>query len=283
MPNYGRAYFEELSRDPGVNVMHHNTCQLLDFKLLVLAGGESHALTTADREIGIVVLTGKVNITVGDERFDNLGGRRTVFEGPPTMVYAPPGRAVTITALGNAEVALASSPSTTDIAPYRVGPGDCFQGSWGNFNTQRTYNYMINAHRPSERLHLAEVTVESGNWATYPPHKHDETQPERGEIFQEEMYYYRLDQAGGFGFCASYGGEADDDYAFMVRDNTIHKMPNGYHTVCAAPGYKVWYLALIAGHDKGHAVFVDPDHAWYNKTETVLGNVSRNLLRGGVK
>lgn len=281
MPDYGKPYFEALTRAPGVNRLQYNTCALLDFQLVLLAPKESHVVPTEGREVGIVVLTGKVDIAVGDQRYDNLGGRRTVFEGPPTMVYAPPGATVTITSIGAAEVAIASCPATGGVEPYRVGPGDCLQGSWGNFNTVRTYNYMINAHRPSERLHLAEVTVESGNWATYPPHKHDETRPDVGEIFQEEMYYYRVDQPGGFGFCASYGGKADGDYAFMIRDNTVHKMPDGYHTLCAAPGYKVWYLALIAGHDKGHAVFVDPDHAWYNKTETALRNVSRNLLRGG--
>lgn len=283
MPNYGQSYFEPVPTDPGTNGLRHNTCQVLDFQLLVLEMGQAHHFDTTGREFGIVVLTGRVDITVDGQPFESVGGRKTVFDGPPSMVYAPADAAVAISAQSDCQVALCSSPSNTKFPAYRVDADECFQGSWGHYNTTRTFNYLINGKRPSERLHLAEVTVESGNWATYPPHKHDESRPELGEIFQEEMYYYRVDQPGGFGFCASYGGGADDDYAFMVRDNTIHKMPNGYHTVCAAPGYKVWYLALIAGHDKGHAVFVDPDHSWYFKAETALSNVSRNLSGGAAK
>lgn len=283
MPNYGLPYFEPLTSEPGENGLRHNTCQVLDFNLLVLGAGEVHGFVAEGREFGIVMLTGKADVVVDGQHFEGLGGRKNVFDGPPSMVYAPTGASVAISATSDCEVALCSCPSRAELAAYRVNPDECFKGTWGNYNTTRTFNYMINERRPSERLHLAEVTVESGNWATYPPHKHDQTRPEFGEVFQEEMYYYRVDQPGGFGFCASYGGSADDEYAFMVRDNTIHKMPNGYHTVCAAPGYRVWYLALIAGHDKGHAVLTDPDHAWYFKAETALSNLRRNLSGGAGK
>lgn len=281
MPNYGQSYFETLSPAPGETRLRHNTCRILDFSLVVLTPGGSHTFETGAREVAIVMLTGRADISVNGESFPGVGGRRRVFDAPPSMVYAPAASAVVIVADGACEAALCSAPSVSAIAPYRLDPADCITGTWGIYNTTRTYNYLVNADRPSERLHIAEVTVESGNWATYPPHKHDETRPVADEVFQEEMYFYRVDQPGGFGFCASYGGKADDDYAFLVRDNTIHKMPDGYHTVCAAPGYRVWYLALIAGEDKRHAVFTDPDHAWYFKAETALSNVRRNLASGG--
>lgn len=281
MPNYGKAYFEQVADKPGLNTLSHNTCRLLDFKLLVLTDGEAVTVETEGSEYGFVVLTGVVDIHVGDESFEALGGRKTVFAGPPSMVYTPAKQVVRIVAKGRAEVALCSAPSTIHFDAYRLDPYDAISGKWGQYNTVRTFDYMINGTRPSEKLHLAEVTVESGNWATYPPHKHDEHRPELGEIFQEEMYFYRVDDPKGFGFCASYGSKADDDYAFMVRNNALHKMPAGYHTVCAAPGYKVWYLAAIAGDDKGHAVFPDPDHTWYFKAETALQNVNQNLSSNG--
>lgn len=278
MNPYGVDYFEPVAADAGLNALRHNSCKLLDFQLLILNAGEKHTFASGEREYGVVVLTGTADISVSDTSFKTVGGRRSVFAGPPSMVYAGCGAEVTIQAAQRLEVALCSCPSATPIAPYRVDPGDCFQGRWGRFNTARTFNYMIDGRRPSERLHLAEVTAPSGNWATYPPHKHEYNAPERGEIFQEEMYFYRADPVEGFGFCALYGGKVEQDYAFMVRHNTILKMPYGYHTIVAAPGYKIWYLALIAGDTKAHSPIPDPNYAWWNKADIALENVEQNLL-----
>ncbi len=279
MSNYGSDYFENVLTEPGMNGLSFNTCKLLNFQLLVLNIGEKYSFATQDREYGLVILTGTADISVGaDLTFKNLGGRRSVFAGPPTMVYAPCQAPVTIQASSRLEVALCSCPGATVIEPYRIDPGDCFTGRWGRFNTSRTFNYLIDARRPSERLHIAEVTVSSGNWATYPPHKHEYNVPEQGEIFQEEMYYYRAEPAEGFGFCGLYGGKAKEDYAFMIRNHSILKMPYGYHTLVAAPGYRIWYLALIAGDTKASQVMADPNYAWWNKAEIALENVEQNLL-----
>lgn len=279
MQSYGKQYFEEVSAQPGINTLAHNSCKLLNFELAVLNAGEQHTFQTNDREYGLVVLTGTVDILVNEQRFEKVGSRATVFAGPPASVYAPCGAAVTITATNRAEVALCSAPSQMETAPYLVKPEEVTHGKWGQFNTSRTFDFMINQTRPSERLHIAEVTVVSGNWATYPPHKHEDNLPEKGEVFQEEMYYYRVDPADGFGMCALYGGKIEDDYAFVIRNNTIQKMPFGYHTLTAAPGYKVWYLALIAGDTKAASPVPDPHHAWYSRTELVLDNITKNLTR----
>ncbi|MFC7404387.1 5-deoxy-glucuronate isomerase [Georgenia alba] len=273
MAEYGQEYFEDIGTSAGVNTLRANTCRLIDFALVVLQDGEAHRFETASREFGIVVLTGTVDVAVGSRVFSGVGGRSSVFAAPPSMVYAPCGAEVTVTASGDAEVALCSAPSESDLEPYLVGPDDVTRGTWGQHNTTRDYAFTIDATRPSERLYVAEVTVSSGNWATYPPHKHEDDAPERGELFQEEMYYYRVSPATGFGFCGLYGGKVGSDYAFVVRDRTMLKMPHGYHVVTAAPGYKVWYLALFAGNSKGAAPQTDPDHAWYHNVETVLGNL----------
>lgn len=267
MSNYAPEYFEMMPTEKGINVTKNNVCKYLDFKLLVLEAGQEQVITTTGSEYGFVVLTGQVNIKVNDVVFANLGGRATVFEGKPTMVFAPNNKTVIITAKEDCEVAICSTPGPSDFEEYVVYPSDVFEGEWGLDCTHRSFNYMINKDRPSARLHLAEVTVRNGNWATYPPHKHDEHRPEEGEYIQDEMYFYRTDADNGFGFCASYGDSVEDDYAFMIKNNTLHKMPNGYHTVNAAPGYKVWYLAAIAGPDKNHGTCMDPNHAWYLEQE----------------
>lgn len=256
--NYGHPYFETVSEQPGLNRLKHNTCGVIDFSLLVLKAGESHTFNTAGREYGLVIMSGgPVSIQVGEHAFNDLQGRASVFADKPTMVYAGCNSEVRIQAGGDVEIALCSALSSTPIDPYLVLPADVPTGQWGEGNTKRRYRYMINQDRPSERLWLAEVFVQNGAWATYPPHKHEDVE---GDLFQEEMYFYRVDPPHGFGFCGQFEGLVEEDYAFLIRNNTIHKMPFGNHTVTAAPGYRVLYLAVYAGHDKGHRPTAHPDH-----------------------
>jgi 5-deoxy-glucuronate isomerase len=263
-------YFESVATETGANTLRDNPCRLLDFELVVLEPSEEFRFCTADREYALVVLTGTVTVAVDDREFAGLGGRMDVFSAKPSMVYAPPKSEVTIAAPEAAEVALASAPGATAIEAYAVLPDQVRSGTWGTFNTARDYDFLIDAQRPSERLFVAEVTVASGNWATYPPHRHEIDDPGTGERFQEEMYFYRVAPTTGFGFAALYGGRVGGDNAFIVRNNTIHKMPAGYHTVAAAPGYRIWYLAIFAGNSKQASPLTDPDHAWYHQAEVAI-------------
>ncbi len=255
---YGKPYFETVSADPGLNKLAHNTCRVIDFELLVLKAGQKWVYASEGRECGFDVLTGTASFTVGDEHFENLGGRESVFDGPPSMVYVGPNTEVAIEAITDVEIGIGSAVSHQPAEPYAVTPDDAITGGWGEGNTQRHYRYMINADRPSEKLWFTEVFVSDGRWATYPPHKHEDV-PD--EIFQEEMYFYRTEPEHGFGFCGQFEGQVGEDFAFLIRNNTIHKMPHGYHTVTAAPGYRVFYLAIYAGNDKRHQPVTHPDHA----------------------
>jgi 5-deoxy-glucuronate isomerase len=256
-----KAYFEPIPLTPGIHRPEQNPCTVIDFALLVLAPGESHTFATGDREYGLDVISGVVTIRVGTTEFGRLGGRANMFDGPPAAAYAGCEASVTITAHTAAQVALASCPSATRIEPYAVVDA-AEAGRWGEGNTERDFRFLISGSRPSERLWLAEVTVSDGRWATYPPHKHEDVP---GDVFQEEMYYYRTDPPHGFGFCASFEGQVGGDEAFLIRDSTLHKMPHGYHTVAAAPGYRVCYLALFAGRDKQHQPSPHPIHVNFSK------------------
>lgn len=277
MTIYGTEYFETVLTQPGLNSLQDSTCKLIDFSLLVLDVGDTYQFSTGPREYGLVALTGTANLTVNGQPFDGIGQRNSVFAGAPSMVYAPCHAEVTITGVSKVEIAFCSCPSEVEIEPYRIDPGDCIQGKWGRFNTTRLFNFMIDQRRPSQRLYLAEVTVSSGNWATYPPHKHEADTP--GEIFQEEMYYYRTEPVEGFGFCGLYGASVGSDYAFIIRNNTILKIPFGFHTLSAGPGCKIWYLALFAGDSKTALPSPDPNYLWWNKLDIVLENLEDNFMR----
>lgn len=261
---YGQPYFEAVDNQPGINSLKHNTCQVIDFKLLVLKAGETYEMETGDRECGFDVLTGMATFEANGKTFENLGGRKSVFDGPPSMFYAGCQTKVIVKAVDDVEIGIGSCPSKTPIEPYTVLPEESLTGQWGEGNVTRHYRYMVNADKPSERLWFTEVFVQDGRWATYPPHKHERVP---GDLFQEEMYFYKVEPEQGFGFCGQFEGEVGSDYAFVIRNNTIHKMPHGYHTVTAAPGYKVFYLAIYAGDNKEHRPSPHPEHVNYKENK----------------
>lgn len=259
--NYGTDFFEQVSNSPGLNRIRHNPFQVLDFALLVLKAGETYSFEAVGREYGLDIIGGLSDITVDGTLFAACGGRASVFDGKPTLVYVGHGSTVNIEARTDLEVGVGSALSQTRIEPYTIRPDQVRSGSWGSFSTRRHFNYMLDANTPGERISFAEVTVSNGNWATYPPHKHEDGV--EGEAFQEEIYFYKVHPRRGMGFCGQFGGRMSEDYAFLITDNTAHKQPYGYHTVTAAPGYSICYLAVYAGHDKTHKVSAHPDHYWY--------------------
>jgi 5-deoxy-glucuronate isomerase len=79
------------------------------------------------------------------------------------------------------------------------------------------------------RLMVGETFNDAGNWSSYPPHKHDGRD---GEPVLEEVYYYRVDPADGFGLQVQY--TADGEHAtHQVRDGDLVLLPYGYHPACA--------------------------------------------------
>ena len=122
---------------------------------------------------------------------------------------------------------------------------------------------------PARRLIVGETFVPSGNWSTYPPHKHEVDDLPR-EAFHEELYYFRMDQPDGFGHTRHYSPERGYDTTYAIRDSTILMIPHGYHTTCSAPGYTNYFLWMLAGEHRTQAVALDPAHAWVQKTIGLL-------------
>jgi len=117
------------------------------------------------------------------------------------------------------------------------------------------------------RLIVGETYTPSGNWSTYPPHRHEKDDLPR-EAYHEEMYFFKVAPADGFGLTRYYNHEVDTGY--VVRDNTILMIPNGYHTVVSAPGYTTYYLWFLAGEHRAQAVSDDPAVGWVSRTVPML-------------
>ncbi|HEU5098160.1 MAG TPA: 5-deoxy-glucuronate isomerase [Roseiflexaceae bacterium] len=265
-------YHALLEANTGVTILPYNPCTLLDFSLLSLPSGETYRGTTDGREILAVVLGGKASFDVDGVRFEKVGGRPNVFAGKPHSVYIPAGRSFSIQAEGHVEIALPSAPSDMPAEPYVIAPSQVANGVWGAANFSRNFHQILTLASqpdlPARRLIVGETYTPSGNWSTFPPHKHQvDNLPH--EAYQEEMYYFKVSPADGFGICHYYNEEGEEEN-FTVRDHSIHMMPRGYHTVVSAPGYTTYYLWFLAGNQRVQAAVDDPNVGWVNRTVPML-------------
>jgi len=265
-------YHSLLTGNDGLNTPSANPCKLLDFGLLKLGAGETYSAESGEREVLAVLLGGVASFDVGKKRFDKVGGRPNVFGGRPHSVYIPAGSKYTITTDDAVEIALASAPSELDVEPYVIEPSKVTSFTAGAANFKRTlYQILTLAGQPdlpARRLIVGETFTPSGNWSTYPPHKHQVDDLPR-EAYHEEMYYFRVSPKDGFGICHYYNEEGEEEN-FTIRDNSIHMLPRGYHTVVSAPGYTTYYLWFLAGNQRVQAVVDDPQVGWVTKTVSML-------------
>lgn len=265
-------YHAYLTATQGINTLPQNPCKLLDFNYLKLGTGEDYVARTNEREILAVILGGKADFTINGITFEAVGGRSSVFSGKPHSVYIPAGANYSIKAVGPVEIALPSTPSDENIEPYVIDPSQVASGVWGAANFKRNFHQILTTAAqpdlPARRLIVGETFTPSGNWSTYPPHKHQVDDLPK-EAYHEEMYYFKVDPVEGFGICHYYNEEGEEEN-FTVRDNSIHMMDKGYHTVVSAPGYTTYYLWFLAGNQRTQATVDDPDVGWVGDTVPTL-------------
>jgi 5-deoxy-glucuronate isomerase len=265
-------YHAYLSNNDGLNLLPFNPCKLLDFGFLRLEANDKYQAKAEGREILAVLLGGKAIFEVNGVRFEEVGGRPNVFSGKPHSVYIPADATFSIEAVGPVEIALPSAPSDEHFEPYVISPSQVANGVWGAANFSRNYHQILTLasqpNLPARRLIVGETYTPSGNWSTYPPHRHQKDNLPI-EAYQEEMYYFRVNPSDGFGICRYYNDDQEEEN-FTIRDNSIHMMPHGYHTVVSAPGYTTYYLWFLAGTQRKQAAVDDARVGWVSRTVSML-------------
>ncbi len=192
-----------------------------------------------------------------------LPGRASVWGGLPSAVYLPPRQTAELEPLAGAlTVAIASAPASgreTASAPVRIGPEDVSVEVRGAGNATRQINHIITPDFPADRLEIVEVYTPSGNWSSWPPHKHDTDDMPR-EAVLEEIYHYRFRRPEAWGVQRLYGGSVDG--LWPVRDGETVIVSDGYHPFLATHGDDAYYLNALAGDIRTMACSFDPalDH-----------------------
>ena len=244
--------------------------RFLDFSVFHLEKGDRHALGTGEREFVADIFSGMLTLTVNTvgrskEIYTHAGKRADVFAGPPVMAYFPPHSQVEFRAELPAEVGLFSAPSAVQ-APAALLEGTTVTAKQvGRDNWLRTVYSALGENVPAGRLLAGETLTPPGNWSSFPPHKHDHPNPPQ-EAVLEEIYYFRLQPAQGFGFIWTYTAPDDPSgfsNVFVVEDGDTVLLPKGYHPVVAAPGYRLHYTWVLAGEERRYGAWADdPRHSW---------------------
>ena len=231
------------------------------FGIVCLSAGESYTAAAEAKETALVVLNGTCAVRGEGFDFENLGQRQDVFSGKAATVYLPGGNGYTIEATTDVEVAVCRADSDRTGEPLVIQPDAVKEVTIGKDNWTRTAYLMVDDDVPAHYLFIGEAIVPPGNWASFPPHRHDEDAlPD--EVDMEEIYFFRFDRPGGFGIQKVYTDDRSIDETITFEHNDTTLLPEGYHPVVAAPGYKMYYLWIMAGAERKFISRLDPVHRW---------------------
>ena len=238
--------------------------ETINFSARRLIAGQYWQSHTREEEAALVILGGRATVNWGNG-YREVGGRKDVFSGFPYAVYLPCHTPFEISALTNCEFADCRVPSSARLAPRVITPADCHEEIRGGGNCTRQIVDVIRPEFPADKLLVCEVYTPSGNWSSYPPHKHDVHNPPK-EVDLDEIYYYRVSAPEGYAFQRLYdhAGTRDDTLTLINGDLVLIK--DGYHPVVAAHGYNVYYLNVLAGSARSMAASDDPRYAHLRKT-----------------
>jgi 5-deoxy-glucuronate isomerase len=231
--------------------------QYVNFAVRCVAPKRPWVGNTRGNECCLVLLQGECRVEFAAETV-TLGPRADVFSAYPHALYLPPRTSFQVTALTPTELADGRAPTRTRHQARVIRPDDCGYEVRGGGNATRQIVDIVPPSFPAHRLMVCEVFTPSGNWSSYPPHKHDIDNPP-GEVKLEEIYYYRFDQPNGFGLQRLYRDRVDA--ALPVRHGDVVLIRRGYHPFVAAYGYNAYYLNVLAGQRRSMAASDDPRYA----------------------
>ncbi len=246
----------------------------LSFRSFSLSDGEAILLDRPEEEAAIVTISGGgIEIAFDDRASLVLAGRPSVFEAMPWAAYLPAGTTARLVGRPipgrRAVVAVAQAPLSGRAGlakePILVRPTDVEIEIRGAGNATRQVNNMIMPPFPADRLLVCEVFTPSGNWSSWPPHRHDIDDFPR-EAVLEETYFYQMSRPEGWGIQRLYQRDGSRDLFWAVRHGDVVVVDQGYHPFAATQGCDAYYLNVLAGDRRTMANSDDPDLAWVRST-----------------
>lgn len=238
-------------------------------RVLPLSAGGSLSFTCGTEERLVLPLAGSCTISCDGEEVE-LAGRPDVFSGPSDFAYLPRDAEVVISSAAGGRFAVAGAEARRRMPFRHQGKADIEVELRGAGNcSRRVVNYCMDDSCEADRFLVCEVVTPSGNWSSYPPHKHDERHG--GETELEEIYYFELDNPPsglGAAYMRIHGTEGRPiEFVGAVGDGDVVAVPHGYHgPTMAPPGYDLYFLNVMAGPERLWLTSDEPAYSWVRTT-----------------
>jgi 5-deoxy-glucuronate isomerase len=229
----------------------------LSFRVVALDAGEIDEFKSEVDEVVVVPLSGKGICSFGNQ--EHPFERSSVFAGPTDIFYLPPRTQCTIKASAAAELAIGGAPAEGRLPARVIRRSEITVGVRGDANVKRSVSALADSDQLTERLTVYEIHTPSGNWSSFPPHRHDTRDH---SSYHEETYYYRLQPKNGFAIQRIYTRDTELDVAIPVQDGDLVLIHEGYHPVVKAPGTNAYYLNFLAGDVRRISAVNDPEYDW---------------------
>ncbi|MBR4061057.1 MAG: 5-deoxy-glucuronate isomerase [Lachnospiraceae bacterium] len=236
--------------------------KMLEFGIIELEPGDKQAYNTLDKETAFIMLEGHCNVKFDDVLWYNIGNRSNVFANRKAeCFYMPIEQQLVIEAIDHVKIAVCAAPINEKTEPQLLREDHVVLKVLGEVPFQRETSFLIDSNSNAKVLTIGECYITPGNWAGFPPHKHDEDNMP-AECIAEEIYYFLFDPNQGFAVQCVYTSDGTVDEAYRVKNNELVEFPYGYHTTVSTPGYSTYFLWLMAGEYQGFNRSLDAQHAW---------------------
>ncbi len=259
--NYKKAYTPANGYTPICKI---GECSLkkLEFGIIELNVGQKLPFNTEANEVAFIMLEGHCNVYVNDEVYENVGNRANVFENRKAeSFYMPREQELVIEAIDHIKIAVCGTPVAEKTEPQVLREDRVITKILGEPPFQRETSFLVDGTTNAKILTIGEAYCTEGNWAGFPPHKHDEDNMPT-ECIAEEIYYFLFEPKQGFAVQCLYTSDGEIDEAYRVKNDELVEFPYGYHTTVSTPGYQTYFLWLMAGDHQGFNRSNDPEHDW---------------------
>lgn len=159
------------------------TTPLCYFNHVRLKKGEHYDHQIGGYESAVVPASGRCDVEVGGQVFEDIGQREHLWGGDPEAVYVPSGQMARIVCRSEALDLMIGGGRCDDVfTPFAVRQAEVDKLQYGSDDTKthRKIRHILGQNNASQRgrLLVSELfTVGAGGWSGFPPHKHDTERP----------------------------------------------------------------------------------------------------------
>lgn len=253
----------------------NSSVPLTYFNIVKLKRGDAFEYQVPGYETCVAPATGSVNVDVGGEVYESVGGRGVdVWDGEPEGAYVPSGAKTQLVCVSDtAEVFIGGARFDEALDPFVVRADEIDSVQYGSDDTKthRKIKHILGQKQVDRvgRLLVSELfTVGAGGWSGFPSHKHDTDQ--NGETRHNEIYNFRFKPDHGFGLQLLQAEGDPVGNGFHIVNGSTFAISSGYHPCVAAPGYEMYYFTILGGLSQRPLVqHFQPEHAY--QVETIPG------------